>query len=139
MPGRVLITWKAARSTLPVGVLRTGYFTVGIAGLYHKATQEEGLAVVRRACSSVMPLCLRGCRAGGIAVDDVVVVGVGDGGFGNVVKFHFNSHTLDFFGVTDKDDVGDFFSENHVGGLEGARFCSFGKHDALAVSLGFLW
>ncbi len=59
MPGTVFITWKAARSTLPVVFIAPAHLAVGVARLNHKAAEIEGLAVVRRASSMVMPLLLR--------------------------------------------------------------------------------
>ncbi len=65
MPGCVLITWNAARSTLPVVFCAPATCPSASPAFTIRQPRYSGLAVVRRASSMVMPLFLRSSKKSG--------------------------------------------------------------------------
>ena len=113
MPGFVLSTWKAALSTLDVGL------SVGVGGIL------EAYAF----------FLAEFVEEFGIGLCKFSVVGVYDVGFLYILETEFGGFCQDFVFFADKGDSGETFGDNTVGCLESTGFSSFGEHEALGIVL----
>ncbi len=128
MPGLVLITWKAARSHLAVGV------TI----LDHEAAEIEGIGGCLTGFFHSDAFALAELEEeGSIFVKHFLIVGVNEGGLFDVGEFELIGLCIDLCGVADEYYLGNALGNDACGSCECARFGSFGEYDALARRFGF--